>query len=66
MSFTAKPARSSWVQREALKRVHAALQEAGVAFASNAVTVRGAATGGAPAGAAAATRPDVAHVAVPG
>src|SRR3954464_1294016 len=38
--FTARPNKPTWVQREALKRIHRALTEAGVAFASNAVTVR--------------------------
>ena len=38
--FTAKPNKPTWVQREALKRIYRALQEAGVAFASNAVMVR--------------------------
>ncbi len=52
LKFTSKPARSSWIQREALKRVHAALHAGGIEFATNAVTVRG----GDPAtGAAAAT-----------
>ncbi len=41
LKFTSKPDRASWIQREALKRVYAALREAGVIFASNAVTVRG-------------------------
>jgi small-conductance mechanosensitive channel len=38
--FTAKPNKPTWVQREALKRIYRALQEAGVPFASNAVMVR--------------------------
>lgn len=38
--FTAKPNKPTWLQREALKRVYRALQEAGVPFASNAVMVR--------------------------
>lgn len=50
LKFTSKPARSSWIQREALKRVHAALHAAGIEFATNAVIVRG---GDANAGAAA-------------
>ncbi len=50
LKFTSKPDRASWVQREALKRTYAALREAGVEFASNAVTVRG---GDAASGAAA-------------
>ncbi|WP_395825780.1 mechanosensitive ion channel family protein [Elstera sp.] len=52
LKFTSKPDRASWLQREALKRVYAALRDAGVIFASNAVTVRGG-TEGQPAGAAA-------------
>ena len=50
LKFTSKPARSSWIQREALKRVHAALHAAGIEFATNAVIVRG---GDAASGAAA-------------
>jgi small-conductance mechanosensitive channel len=41
LKFTAKPNQASGVQREALKRVYRALNEASVPFASNAVTVRG-------------------------
>ena len=41
LKFTAKPAHASTLQRECLKRVYGALNEAGVPFASNAVTVRG-------------------------
>ena len=44
LKFTAKPAQSSVLQRECLKRVYAALTAGGVPFASNAVTVRGAPT----------------------
>jgi len=40
LKITAKPARASWVQREALKRVYAALEANGIAFASGAVTVK--------------------------
>jgi small-conductance mechanosensitive channel len=40
LKVTAKPARASWVQREALKRVYAALEGRGISFASGAVTVR--------------------------
>lgn len=40
LKFTSKPARSSWVQREALKRVYKTLHEAGIEFANNAVMVR--------------------------
>jgi small-conductance mechanosensitive channel len=54
LKFTAKPAHASTLQREALKRVYRALNEAGVPFASNAVTVRGG-EGQASAGAAAIT-----------
>lgn len=54
LKFTAKPAQASTLQREALKRVYRNLIEAGVPFASNAVTVRGG-EGNAPAGAAAIT-----------
>jgi small-conductance mechanosensitive channel len=53
LKFTAKPNHASTLQREALKRVYRALNEAGVPFASNAVTVRGG-EGGQQAGAAAA------------
>jgi small-conductance mechanosensitive channel len=52
LKFTAKPAHSSSLQREALKRVYRALNEARVPFASNAVTVRGG-EGGLSSGAAA-------------
>ena len=41
LKFTAKPSQASGVQREALKRIYRALNEAKVPFASNAVTVRG-------------------------
>ena len=40
LKFTSKPARSGWVQREALKRVYQALSDAGIQFANNAVMVR--------------------------
>ncbi|TAJ29023.1 MAG: mechanosensitive ion channel [Bosea sp. (in: a-proteobacteria)] len=42
LKFTGKPNQASSLQREALKRVYRALNEACVPFASNAVTVRGA------------------------
>ncbi|HUA56461.1 MAG TPA: mechanosensitive ion channel domain-containing protein [Candidatus Sulfotelmatobacter sp.] len=42
LKVTAKPARSSWVQREALKRVYGALEAEGISFAQGAVTVRSA------------------------
>ena len=41
LKFTGKPNQASALQREALKRVYRALNEARVPFASNAVTVRG-------------------------
>lgn len=41
LKFTGKPNQASTLQREALKRVYRALNEAHVPFASNAVTVRG-------------------------
>ncbi|SEF84406.1 mechanosensitive ion channel family protein [Bosea lathyri] len=41
LKFTSKPNQASGVQREALKRVYRALNEAHIPFASNAVTVRG-------------------------
>ncbi|AMJ60261.1 hypothetical protein AXW83_08090 [Bosea sp. PAMC 26642] len=53
LKFTGKPNHASMLQREALKRVYRALNEAKVPFASNAVTVRGG-EGGAGANAAAA------------
>jgi moderate conductance mechanosensitive channel len=40
LKFAAKPAQSSWLQREAMKHVYTALRGAGIDFASNAVTVR--------------------------
>jgi len=40
LKFTAKPSQAGYLQREALKRVYRGLNEAGVPFASNAVTVR--------------------------
>ncbi|QEL21864.1 mechanosensitive ion channel family protein [Bosea sp. F3-2] len=53
LKFTGKPNQASMLQREALKRVYRALNEAHIPFASNAVTVRGG-EGGAQTGAAAA------------
>lgn len=53
LKFTGKPNHASMLQREALKRVYRALNEAHVPFASNAVTVRGGEPG-AQAGAGAA------------
>ena len=40
IKFTAKPAQASLMQREGLKRIYRALNEAGVPFATGAVTVR--------------------------
>ena len=40
LKITARSARASWVRREALKRVYAALEANGIAFASGAVTVK--------------------------
>lgn len=53
LKFTGKPNQASMLQREALKRVYRALNEAHIPFASNAVTVRGG-EGGSQSGAAAA------------
>lgn len=53
LKFTGKPNQASMLQREALKRVYRALNEAHIPFASNAVTVRGG-EGGAQSQAAAA------------
>lgn len=41
IKFTAKPARPTYVHRVALRRIYTALTEAGVKFATNAVTVIG-------------------------
>lgn len=54
LKFTGKPNQASMLQREALKRVYRALNEARIPFASNAVTVRGGEAGPPPSGAAAA------------
>ena len=62
LKFTAKPGNPTHLRREALKRIHAALVEAGVALASNAVTVRG---GDAAAGAGAFTHTPAAQTAPP-
>lgn len=40
LKFTARPRRPTFVQREALKRIHKAFGEKGIEFASNAVTVQ--------------------------
>jgi small-conductance mechanosensitive channel len=53
LKFTCRPAKPTYLQREALKRVYRALQEATVPLASGAVTVRSGASE--PAAAAAAT-----------
>lgn len=53
LKFTGKPNQASMLQRESLKRVYRALNDAHIPFASNAVTVRGG-EGGAQTGAAAA------------
>lgn len=57
LKFTAKPAQASTLQREALKRVYRALNEAKVPFASNLVTVRGGEGGSTSGGAAIAAVP---------
>jgi small-conductance mechanosensitive channel len=65
LKFTVRPAKPSWVQREALKRIYRVFGEKGIQFASNAVTVQTA--GGPPvttdlvkgAGAAAVPRREV-------
>ena len=43
LKFTARPLKPSWVQREALKRIHRVFGEKGIEFASNAITVQSAA-----------------------
>ncbi|MCU4179944.1 mechanosensitive ion channel family protein [Bosea sp. BH3] len=53
LKFTGKPNQASMLQREALKRVYRAMNDAHIPFASNAVTVRGG-EGGQQSGAAAA------------
>ncbi|MBI1779457.1 MAG: mechanosensitive ion channel [Proteobacteria bacterium] len=57
--FTVRPSKPSWVQREAMKRIHAAFRANGIEFASNAVTVQtiGTSPEDALGGAAAASRP---------
>lgn len=52
--FTVRPVKPTWVQREALKRLHKAFAEKGIAFASGTVTVQAAGGADATAGAAAA------------
>jgi small-conductance mechanosensitive channel len=42
LKFTCKPAKPSFVQREALKRVYKAFGEAGIGFASSTITVQSA------------------------
>ena len=68
LKFTSKPNQSSMLQRESLKRVYRALNDAHVPFASNAVTVRGG-EGGSQSQAAAAIKavpPPVPLAPVPG
>jgi small-conductance mechanosensitive channel len=58
MKFTARPAKPSWVQREALKRVYKVFGEKGIEFASSTITVQAAGAGALPpevVGGAAAT-----------
>lgn len=43
VKFTVRPVKPTWVQRQALKRIHDAFKEKGIEFASNAVTVQTAA-----------------------
>lgn len=62
LKFTAKPGNPTHLRREALKRIHAALTEAGIELASNAVTVRG---GDAAAGAGAFAQVPAAQAAAP-
>jgi small-conductance mechanosensitive channel len=40
--FTVRPAKPTWVQRQALRRIHAAFSRIGIQFASPAITVHGA------------------------
>ncbi len=40
LKFTARPIKPSWVQREALKRIHSRFRDVGIEFASNSVTVQ--------------------------
>lgn len=40
MKFTARPAKPSWVQREALKRIYRVFGEKGIQFASGTITVQ--------------------------
>jgi moderate conductance mechanosensitive channel len=40
VKFTVRPIKPTWVQRQALKRIHGAFKEKGIEFASNAVTVQ--------------------------
>jgi small-conductance mechanosensitive channel len=61
MKFTARPAKPSWVQREALKRVFKVFGEKGIEFASSTITVQAAGAGALPpealGGAAASATP---------
>jgi moderate conductance mechanosensitive channel len=54
VKFTARPVKPTWVQRQALKRIHHAFKESGIEFASNAVTVQATGPAGSLASAAAA------------
>lgn len=62
LKFTARPVKPSWVQREALKRIHNRFREVGIEFASNAVTVQ---TSELVAGGAAAAAKSAGHVVEP-
>lgn len=53
LKFTVKPAKPSWVQREALKRVYRVFGEKNIEFASGTITVRSAEQGGSPVNGAA-------------
>ncbi|MGH8673505.1 MAG: mechanosensitive ion channel domain-containing protein [Burkholderiales bacterium] len=45
LKFTARPAKPSWVQREALKRIYKVFGEKGIEFASSTITVQAAGAG---------------------
>jgi hypothetical protein len=67
LKFTVRPLKPSWVQREALKRIHRVFGEKGIEFASGAITVQTAGPGGTPhelaAGAAAGVAAEAAAAA---
>jgi small-conductance mechanosensitive channel len=67
LKFTVRPLKPSWVQREALKRIHRVFGEKGIEFASGAITVQTAGSGGTPhelaAGAAAGVAAEAAAAA---